>query len=215
MPVTVTREFVHAHKTPKGAWTKRQLALLGVPWPPQNGWMVRIAGRQISDAAAAEFAALGAPPELKAGRLVGRLRERPEGILVLYFDGSCKRNPGGPGGWGFRVVDAGTGGQVGAGHGGIPAGPLVTNNVAEWRALIEGLRWLAAYPEPIDAVLVRGDSELVIRQAGGEWRVKKSHHKPLHAEAQRLAGEVNCGHMEFEWLPREQNAETDALSKSG
>jgi len=37
--VVVTREFIMSGRSPNGAWTRAQLALIGVPWPPVNGWI--------------------------------------------------------------------------------------------------------------------------------------------------------------------------------
>ena len=45
----VTREWIHAHKTVRGGWTKRQFAALGVTWPLKHGWLEMVVGLQISD----------------------------------------------------------------------------------------------------------------------------------------------------------------------
>src|SRR5262245_36816907 len=45
----ITREFIHQHKTPRGAWTRAQLSALGIAWPPREGWITRLAGVEITD----------------------------------------------------------------------------------------------------------------------------------------------------------------------
>jgi hypothetical protein len=53
--VKITKAFVYRGRPATGGWTKRQLEILGVPWPPQDGWIKRITGNTLTDEAAAEF----------------------------------------------------------------------------------------------------------------------------------------------------------------
>jgi len=53
--VVVTDELILRGRSVGGGWTKAQLALLGVSWPPQKGWKSRVIGQQIADSAADEF----------------------------------------------------------------------------------------------------------------------------------------------------------------
>src|ERR1041384_3830819 len=107
---------------------------------------------------------------------MGRVMEE---VITLECDGGARGNPG-PAGIG--VVLRGADGT-----------PLVTvgryigratNNVAEYRALIAGLE--EAKKLGAKKILVRGDSELIIRQMNGEYRVKSPDMKPLYEEAQSL-----------------------------
>lgn len=52
---TVTKEWIHEHKTKRGGWTNAQLVQLGEPWPPVRGWIDRAIGREIDDEAARLF----------------------------------------------------------------------------------------------------------------------------------------------------------------
>ena len=125
--------------------------------------------------------------------------------VLIYFDGGSRGNPG-PAAIGALVLDASS----------TPPQRLATiserigettNNVAEYRALIAGLE--AATATPARAARVRGDSQLVIEQLSGRWKVKQPHLKPLHAQARALLDgydEVDLAHVR-----REQNAEADAL----
>jgi hypothetical protein len=51
----VTKEWLHAHKTLRGGWTEKQLAVIGVNWPPPKDWQWWVAGMTISDERRAEF----------------------------------------------------------------------------------------------------------------------------------------------------------------
>lgn len=82
-----------------------------------------------------------------------------------------------------------------------------TNNVAEWTALLLGLE--AANKRGIRRLHVRLDSELVVKQLRGEYRVKHAGLQPLHRQAMRLLRafeSVDVGHV-----PREQNVMADRL----
>lgn len=124
--------------------------------------------------------------------------------LIVEFDGGSRGNPG-PAGFGVVVRSADDGTPL------VTAGRFIgnaTNNVAEWQGLIFGLkesRRLGA-----TQVTVRGDSQLVIRQMTGQYRVKQPHLKPLHAEARAIAGEI--GRTTFTHNFREQNELADKLA---
>lgn len=64
----VTAEFIEQGKSQRGGWSKRQLAILGVQWPPQPGWKQRAIGREITQAEAEEFLVLG--PDKRGGGLL-------------------------------------------------------------------------------------------------------------------------------------------------
>lgn len=84
---------------------------------------------------------------------------------------------------------------------------IATNNVAEYRALIAGLD--AAAPYGARRIVVRADSELLVRQLEGRYRVKSELLRPLFEDARAKLdeyAEVDLGHVR-----REQNADADAL----
>jgi len=84
---------------------------------------------------------------------------------------------------------------------------VATNNVAEYRALVEGLR--RAGEIGIDDLEVVSDSELLVKQMRGEYRIKNDALKVLAAEAEDLAGRV--GRVTYRAVRREHNELADRL----
>ena len=84
---------------------------------------------------------------------------------------------------------------------------VATNNVAEWTGLLQGLK--AALARGVDELAVRLDSELVVKQLSGAYRVKHPGLIPLHAEAKSLLRKF--AHVEVRHVPRKQNAAADAV----
>jgi probable phosphoglycerate mutase len=125
--------------------------------------------------------------------------------LVVYADGASRGNPG-PAAIGATVQDD-SGQELGTVSQAIGVG---TNNQAEYRAAIEGVR--LARRLGATAIDLRLDSELVVRQLLGRYRVKNAALQPLFATlVQELgeAGPVTIGHV-----PRERNRRADALANA-
>ncbi|MFG3180465.1 MULTISPECIES: bifunctional RNase H/acid phosphatase [Streptomyces] len=124
--------------------------------------------------------------------------------FIVEADGGSRGNPG-PAGYGAVVIDAATGETLAerAEYIGV-----ATNNVAEYRGLIAGLR--AAHElDPTATVHVRMDSKLVIEQMSGRWKIKHPDMKPLAFEAARVFPPAQ---VTYEWIPREQNKHADRLA---
>jgi ribonuclease HI len=121
---------------------------------------------------------------------------------TLRCDGGSRGNPG-PGALGYVLIDP-RGREVEARG---EALGVVTNNVAEYQALIAGLE--AAARHGIDRLVVCMDSELVVRQLRGEYRVKHPGLKELHQKAITAAGKI--GHVRYREVPRTDNARADRL----
>ena len=84
-----------------------------------------------------------------------------------------------------------------------------TNNQAEYRAIIASLE--EATRLGARQVDVNSDSELVVRQINGEYRVKNTALQPLHHQAKQLAAQLNS--FTITHIPRQQNTEADNLAK--
>ena len=90
----------------------------------------------------------------------------------------------------------------------------MTNNVAEYHALIQGLNCVKQRAEKGDTVSVIGDSQLVIRQMTGAYKVRSQNIIPLFARAKKLRNQLRGKgvRVRFKWVPRDENAVADALS---
>ncbi|MBO8193514.1 bifunctional RNase H/acid phosphatase [Streptomyces oryzae] len=124
--------------------------------------------------------------------------------FVVEADGGSRGNPG-PAGYGAVVRDAASGETLRETAEFIGQ---ATNNVAEYRGLLAGLR--AAYELDANAaVLVRMDSKLVVEQMSGRWKIKHPDMRPLALEA---AAVFPPDAVSYEWIPREQNKHADRLA---
>jgi ribonuclease HI len=125
------------------------------------------------------------------------------GVHIAHIDGASRGNPG-PAAYAVVIRD--------------PAGRVVfelakrmgreTNNVAEYYALLAALDY--ATSQGIGALRIRSDSELLVRQIEGRYRVKSSDLKPLHERASKLIRQLT--YFAIEHVPREQNRDADALA---
>ena len=130
-------------------------------------------------------------------------------MIVVHFDGLCEPNPGGVATYGFVVTRGGKKVHEGYGLACAPKTPACTNNVAEYTGLIRALEYLAG-EGAAEPLLVRGDSELVLKQLRGEYKVKSPLLAPLYRRVGELASKFPS--VRFEEVPREENREADALT---
>jgi len=87
----------------------------------------------------------------------------------------------------------------------------VTNNYAEYTALVEVLKRLKDLNRQKDKVVVRSDSQLLVGQMSKGWAVKGGGYLGMLKRARDLLKEF--GNVSFEWIPRERNQEADLLSR--
>ncbi|MEU0145727.1 bifunctional RNase H/acid phosphatase [Streptomyces sp. NPDC006288] len=126
--------------------------------------------------------------------------------LVVEADGGSRGNPG-PAGYGAVVIDPVSGGTLAEAAEYIG---VATNNVAEYKGLIAGLKAAKAlFPDGDVRVRVRMDSKLVVEQMSGRWKIKHPDMKPLAAEA---AGILPVSSVTYEWIPRAENKHADRLA---
>ncbi len=123
-------------------------------------------------------------------------------MLTIYTDGACFGNPG-PMGIGAIVLKDGKeickiSEYIGEG----------TNNIAEYTALIKALEFAVGTLEKM--VHIRSDSELLIKQMKGDYRVRDKKLKVLYGRVLLLCEGL---HVTFEHIPREKNELADELSK--
>jgi ribonuclease HI len=127
-------------------------------------------------------------------------------MITAYIDGGARGNPG-PAGYGARIEDA-NGELLAELHGALG---IATNNVAEYNGLLAALQWAVDHDER--DVLVRADSELLVKQMRGEYKVKHPGLQPLYVRARMLV--MQLGRVRFEHVRRQFNKEADRLSNVG
>ena len=127
-------------------------------------------------------------------------------MITAYIDGGARGNPG-PAGYGVHI-EAPDGTLLDELHGAIG---IATNNIAEYNGLLAALRWAAERGHR--KLRVRADSELLVKQMRGEYRVKHENLKPLFLQACALIRRI--GDVTFEHIRREFNKNADRLSNLG
>ena len=124
------------------------------------------------------------------------------GTASANIDGGSRGNPG-PAGYGVRIErEDGTVVDL------KEAITVATNNVAEYNGLLAALRWAVA--NGVSVLHIRSDSELLVKQMKGLYRVKNPGLQPLYEEAVGLVRRV--GRVTFEHVRREFNKEADRLA---
>ncbi|RLI75650.1 ribonuclease H [Archaeoglobales archaeon] len=132
-------------------------------------------------------------------------------MIEIYFDGACEPwNPKGIATYGYVVIKNGKTIKKGKGLACEPFSYQSSNNVAEYTAMIKALEFLVSNGLTDDEVIVKGDSQLTIRQMNGVYSVKADRIIPLYKEARELARKFR--RIRFVWIPREQNEVADELS---
>ena len=127
----------------------------------------------------------------------------PAGVHIANIDGASRGNPG-PASYAVVIRD--------------PSGKTIlelaknigreTNNVAEYYALLAALDYATSHD--ISALRIRSDSELLVRQMQGRYKVKSADLKPLHERASKMAKQM--GYFAIEHVRRELNRDADALA---
>ena len=126
-------------------------------------------------------------------------------MITAYIDGGARGNPG-PAGYGVYIeLPDGSVEELSGGLG------IATNNVAEYNGLLAALRWAVDHGHR--QVRVKADSELLVKQMRGEYKVKNAGLQPLVARARVLVGQLD--RVTFEHVRREQNKDADRLSNVG
>ncbi len=89
-------------------------------------------------------------------------------------------------------------------------GDPISNNEAEYEALIRGLKAILSYSA--EQVVVMSDSQLLVNQMSGKWKVKKGAYRERFLKAKKLAEGFKS--LKFMWIPREMNEKADALTRA-
>jgi len=131
--------------------------------------------------------------------------------LLLRFDGGAKPNPG-PAGAGAVLYALAGGAEHKVWEASVFIGERHSNNVAEYHAAIVGLRAARKFLAPGGRLKIIGDSDLVVNQVNGKFRVLKEHLKPLHAAAKELLASPAIAYWELLHQFRKHNEVCDKLA---
>ena len=132
-------------------------------------------------------------------------------MIEVYFDGLCQPiNPGGISCYAFLVKSDG---RIIHSDYGVAAKPFSedsTNNVAEYTALVKALQWLLANNFSSNRVEIKSDSQLVVNQLTGDYKVKARRILPLYKHVLFLKAQFQ--NIQIKWIPRDKNREADRLT---
>jgi ribonuclease HI len=133
----------------------------------------------------------------------------PEGSgadgYVLYTDGASRNNPGHAAGGAVLYDDTGEKLAEDCRY----FSPSLTNNAAEYRALLLGLNLV---PDDCPLLTICMDSELIVRQLQGKYSVNSANLRPYYEQVQERLDELGDVEIQFKAIPREKNSEADALA---
>jgi ribonuclease HI len=128
-------------------------------------------------------------------------------MIEVWTDGLCEPvNPGGTGCASYIIKKNGN--VVDKYSESLGASRDMTNNVAEYSALIRALQAVKKLRLDKERILLRSDSKLLVSQMKGKWKVRGARIVPLHSKALELTKGLD---MIFQWIPREENEEADRL----
>ena len=134
----------------------------------------------------------------------GQRAKMPDSFLVAYVDGGARGNPG-PAGYGVVITDQ-------AGHKLAALSEYLghqTNNYAEYSGFLAALKYAVSHRKALKVV---SDSELMVKQLRGEYKVRNPALQELYAQARKLIGELQW--FSIEHVLREKNREADRLANA-
>jgi ribonuclease HI len=130
-------------------------------------------------------------------------------MIEVWIDGLCQpKNPGGVGTWGV-FVSVGVTRETFQLSGVVGEGVGMSNNVAEYEALIQALDFVHRYRH-MDDIIIYSDSTLLVGQMNGEYKANQGFYLEKFLRAKNIVHDFP--HIKFVWIPREQNDDADRLT---
>ncbi len=132
-------------------------------------------------------------------------------LIEVYFDGLCQPvNPGGISCYAFVVKSEGRTIYSDYGIAVEPFSQDSTNNVAEYTALVKALQWLLQNNLGSKKVEIKSDSQLIVNQLTGDYKVKSKRIMSLYKQVLLLKSKFQD--IQIKWVPRDKNREADKLT---
>ena len=128
--------------------------------------------------------------------------------LKIFIDGACQPNPG-AGGIGIYIIYDDLEEKIS-----LPLDGIVTNNIAEYEALIYSLNIIVEKNLSYDNIEIFSDSQLVCMQFNMKWKCKEKNLSILLNKAHNLKDKIKSN-ISLNYIPREQNEVADKLAKNG
>jgi len=128
--------------------------------------------------------------------------------LKIFIDGACQPNPG-SGGIGIYIILNDNEEKIS-----LPLKGTVTNNIAEYEALIFALNTVVEKKELYNHIDIFSDSQLVCMQFNKKWKCKDKNLSILLGKALKLRDEIKSK-ISLTYIPREENQVADELAKNG
>ena len=128
-------------------------------------------------------------------------------VLKVNIDGACQPNPGQGGIGAYFVINDKAESYS------LPLDGIVTNNIAEYEALIFSLEKIISRNDVVDQVIVFSDSQLVCMQFNDKWKCKDDKLSLLLKKAKELKMKIDCK-FQLTYIPREKNEIADELAKN-
>lgn len=136
-------------------------------------------------------------------------------MFIINTDASIEPvNPGGIVAWGFIVKAMGKGKIYSAAGITERGGPMATNNVGEYQAVIAAMLWLLQLPKDEKRpAIIQSDSQLIVNQCSRQWNCNDPKLVPLRDMVLEAVEKYPCS-IKFKWIPRTKNYEADDISRS-
>ncbi|MEM2058914.1 MAG: ribonuclease HI family protein [Thermoproteota archaeon] len=133
--------------------------------------------------------------------------KRTDALVKVYVDGLAEPTNPGVGAYGYVIYRD----EVKVKEKCGVLGEHISNNYAEYSALVEALKELLQRGWKDDNVVVYSDSKLLVNQMTDLWSCRGGLYVERYLEAKRLA--KNFKNIKFKWIPREENSEADSLTR--
>ena len=134
--------------------------------------------------------------------------------LIIYFDGASRNNPRGPAGCGWNIYVMN---RNGADHNEIAygynyLGYNISSNQAEYEGVEAALQYMIDSDTSCNGLYIRGDSQIVINQLDGIYKVRSPNIKGYYSTVKNLIEKVDCNFVNYKHIDRSRNSQADSAA---